>query len=208
MFEPKSKSYNRNGGVNNSWISTEIHNDSKSSDLFSVKNGKSGSPALRNQNNRLSVSFKGNYMKENKLDYTHLGVVNIYIVYRLDKINSDRNTEFTIQNLLFGAMKITKYSNESHNKYNGCGICFDSSAAFSFGNRIDARNVIIFGANMRFSKHERNRAKSIYVLGKGEIQGMTTVGPTAIGDETEKRTTINAEKMSKTNFTEPDKKFV
>ena len=38
FFEPKSKSYNKNGGVINSWTSTGIHNDSKNTDLFFVKN--------------------------------------------------------------------------------------------------------------------------------------------------------------------------
>ena len=38
FFEPKSKSYDRNRGVINNWILTEIHNDSKNNDLVSVKN--------------------------------------------------------------------------------------------------------------------------------------------------------------------------
>ena len=60
LFESKSKSYNRNGGVINSWISTGIHNDSKNTDLFSVKDLPQTSssitgfsPTLLNQNNRL-----------------------------------------------------------------------------------------------------------------------------------------------------------
>ena len=56
-FEPKSKSYDRNGGVNNSWISTGVHNDSKNTDLFSVANSKSVYPKLINQSNRLGVFF-------------------------------------------------------------------------------------------------------------------------------------------------------
>ena len=37
--------------------------------------------------------------------------------------------------------------------------------------------MIIFGADMSFSVHERNRQNEIYVLGRGEIQGVTTAGP-------------------------------
>ena len=37
LFESKSKSYNRNGGIINSWISTGIHNDSKNTDLLLLK---------------------------------------------------------------------------------------------------------------------------------------------------------------------------
>ena len=35
-------------------------------------------------------------------------VVNNYIVYKLDPIAASRDTTFTIQNALFGAMQITK----------------------------------------------------------------------------------------------------
>ena len=96
-------------------------------------------------------------------------------------------------------MKITKDANESRNKYNGYGICFDSSSSFNFGSRIDAKNVIIFGVDMSFSSHkDTNGQNSIYVLGKGEIQGVSTT----------RHTTIYGEKMYIINFTEPNNKFV
>ena len=44
---------------------------------------------------------------------------------------------------------------------------------------------------MFFSAHERNRQNEIYVSGRGEIQGVTTVGTTKGG------TTIYAEKLYK-----------
>ena len=60
LFEPKSKSFSRNGGVINSWLSTGIQKDSKNTDLFSVNNSNNSSPSLLNQNNRLGVTFGGN----------------------------------------------------------------------------------------------------------------------------------------------------
>ena len=36
LFEPKSKSFSRSGGSISSWKSIGIHNDSKSTDIFSV----------------------------------------------------------------------------------------------------------------------------------------------------------------------------
>ena len=63
LFEPKSKSFSRNGSAINSWLSTGIHNDNKNTDLFSVNNPNNNSPTLLNQNNRLGVTFGGNYMK-------------------------------------------------------------------------------------------------------------------------------------------------
>ena len=51
--------------------------------------------------------------------------VNIYIVYRLNLISSTRNTDYTIQNALFGTMKITKNTDYSKNNYIRYGLCFD-----------------------------------------------------------------------------------
>ena len=92
---------------------------------------------------------------------------------------------------MFGAVKITEDPSDSdHNKYNGYGICFDEGSDFSFDNIVNGKNVIIFGAGMSFSSHERNRQNEIYVLGKDFIQGVTTVGPTALSGRTSKGTTI------------------
>ena len=99
------------------------------------------------------------------------------------------NPDFTVQNGLFGAVKITKNVNTSNYKYEGFGICFDSESSFSFGNRIDAKNVIIFGVNTTNNSHSTNKTQNIYVLGKDFVQGRNN-------------RTIYAEKIYKTNFTE------
>ena len=67
LFEPKSKSFTKNGEASHAWTSTGIHNDSNNTDLFSVNNSNNNSPTLLNKNNRLGVTFDGNYMKQNKL---------------------------------------------------------------------------------------------------------------------------------------------
>ena len=95
---------------------------------------------------------------------------------------------------MFGAVKITKNVNTSHYKYEGYGICFDSESSFSFGNRINAKNVIIFGVNASNSSNSTSETQNIYVLGKDFVQGMNN-------------TTIYAEKIYKTNFTEQSKKL-
>ena len=113
LFELRLKSFSGNRGGINSWISTGFHNDSKKADLFSVNNSSNNLPALLNQNNRLGVTFKGNYMKQTKLGYAHGTVVNIYIVYSL-KNRTVNNPDFTVQNGLFGAVKITKDASTLH----------------------------------------------------------------------------------------------
>ena len=106
-------------------------------------------------------------------------VVNIYVVYKLDPISSTKNTDYTIQNALSGAVKITKYTDISKNKYEWYGICFDEGGEFShtlkkgnFNRTTLARNVLIFGADMSFSSGTNNKANNIYVMGKDFIQGI------------------------------------
>ena len=61
--------------------------------------------------------------------------------------------------------------------------------------RTTLANVIIFGADMSFSKHANNKRNNIYVMGKDYVQ--------RIND-----TTIYAEKMYYINFTYLGKKFM
>ena len=145
--------------------------------------------------------FSGNYFVQDIIAISN-NVINIYCVYELDPIDLSRNNEFTIQNALFGAIESTKNANTSKYKYKGYGICFDESESFShvrkegnFNHTALARNVIIFGVDMSFSKHVNNKANNIYVMGKHYI--------TKIND-----TTIYAEKMFYRNFTDSGKKFI
>ena len=101
--------------------------------------------------------------------------------------------DFTLENCLFDAIKIRKDVNTSHYKYSGYSIGFDAKSSFSFGNSLNTENVMIFDCDMSFSSHANNKANHIYVLGKDFIQGVNG-------------TTIYAEKMYKTDFTEQDKK--
>ena len=111
-------------------------------DLRGVVNTSSKYPEL-SKTSRMSVKFSGDYVKESKSIFPITSVMNIYIVYSLDKISNTRNTDFTAQNCLLGAVKITKNIDTSNYKYVGFGICFDEGSNFSFENRIDAKNIII-----------------------------------------------------------------
>ena len=107
-------------------------------------------------------------MKQSKLVYTHGSVINIYIVYEL-KSRSVNNPDFTVQNGLFGAVKLTKNVNTSNYKYEGYGIAFDSGGSFTIGNITKGKNVIIFGIDSNSSIHSTNKTQNIYVLGKDFI---------------------------------------
>ena len=169
--------------------------------LNSVQNIKLISPNIKNNGKGLNVFFSGNYFQQDIIAIPN-NVINIYCVYELDPTDFSRNNEFTIQNALFGAIEITKNANTSKYKYKGYGICFDESESFShvrkevnFNHTALARNVIIFGVDMSFSKQANNKANNIYVIGKDYI--------TKIND-----TTIYTEKMFYRNFTDTGKKFI
>ena len=172
-----------------------------------IEDTKTNLPELKNDR-KMYVYLQGNYFKQNSAVISNIdkvigiGVINIYIVYKLDPITSTRNTDYTIQNALFGAMKITKNTHSSKNNYTGCGFCFDEGGEFghtvkqgNFNRTTNAKNVIIFGVDMSSSVHVTNRANNIYVMGKNFIQGIND-------------TTIYAEKLLHNNFTEFGVKFV
>ena len=173
IYEVRTFSFKQtNAGITH-WKSAGIDNYSLNTDLRGIVNTSNTFPKVSILNSRMGVKFSGNYVKENKSIYSLKSVINIYCVYSLDTVSNTRNTDFTAQNCLFGAVKITKDSNTSHYKYEGYGVCMDAKDSFSCGNRIDAKNFIILGAYTTSSTDSNNK-KNIYVLGKDFIQGLTT----------------------------------
>ena len=167
------------------WKSIGIFNRSSNSKYFTSSNMDAVGDASRNLPNlkndgRMNVYLSGNHFQQNVASIPNNGnVINIYCVYKLDPIASSRDTTFTIQNALFGAMQITKTADTSKYDYKGYGICFDERSQFghtmtegSRANITNGRNVLIFGADMSFSVHKTNRANHIYVMGDGFTQGI------------------------------------
>ena len=198
LFEGKVSSFVKASTNISGWKSSGVfsndHNDTYPH-LKSVSTSN-GPPKLLIKNGRFCVDFNGNYIKQDKISYINFSAINIYIVYSLDPISSTRNADLTAQNCLFGAVKTTRNRNTSRYKYVGYGICFDEGSNFSFGNRIDARNVIILGCDDQSSSHANNKKNNIIVLRKDFTQGIPTDGT---------GNTIYAEKIYKTNMTEPKK---
>ena len=90
------------------WKSTGIYNYSSDSNMNAFANANSSLPNLKNDG-RMHVHLSGNHFQRNVVGIPNNGnVINIYCVYKLDLIASIRDTSFTIQDALFGAMQITK----------------------------------------------------------------------------------------------------
>ena len=128
-----------------------------------IEDTKKELPRLKNVEETY-VYLQGSHFQQNDVIIrNNYNVINIYCVYKLDPIASSRDTTFTIQNALFGAMQITKNTDTSKYDYKGYGICFDEGGTFGhtiteggFAHTTNARNVSIFGVDMSFSVHATN----------------------------------------------------
>ena len=89
------------------WKSTGIYNHSSDSNMNAVADAKTNLPNFKNDG-RMHVYLSGNNFQQNVAGIPNNDVINIYCVYKLDPIASTRDTSFTIQDALFGAMQITK----------------------------------------------------------------------------------------------------
>ena len=202
VYDCKMGSFQFTAGKISTWKSTGIFNYLGNSNMNAVGDSKSVLPELK-IDGRMNVSLSGNHFQQNKviIPYNN-NVINIYCVYELQPIASSRSDTFTVQNALFGAMEITKNADTSKYNYKRYGICFDEGNSFdhtiregNFDHTTNARNALIFGADMSSSVHATNRANHIYVMGKGFVQGIND-------------TAIYAEKNFYRNFTDPVKTFV
>ena len=70
-------------------------------------------------------------MKQDKITYTHGKIVNIYIVYEINKKDNTITSGLTLENCLFGAVTLTKNVNIDRYGYSGYGIGFDRKGRFS-----------------------------------------------------------------------------
>ena len=76
------------------------------------------------------VRFSGDCLKQEKVTFNHGKIVNIYIVYDIDKSLNIRSYP-TLENCLFGAVKITnKHADVDQYKYSGYSIGFDRKGFF------------------------------------------------------------------------------
>ena len=191
VYECKSSSFNTTD-INK--ISTWKSTGSFSNNMIAVKNASGDLPKLELVDDYY-VHLSGNHFQQIKEDMSNNIIVDIYCVYKLDSISSNRDDTFTVQNALFGAMQVIKNADTSQYKYIGYGICFDEGGSFSKGNISNGKNVLIFGVDESSLVHQNNKANNIYVMGDLFVQGIND-------------TTLHAEKIYSQNFTQPNKKFV
>ena len=196
LYECKAFSFKYTSGKINLWKSTGLNNYSRDSDMDALSIKTTDLPNLVD-NGRISVRLEGAYFKQMRLlRPNNNNIVNIYIVYLIDPISNFRNTDYTVQNALFGGVKITQNATDtSKHKYEGYGICFDEGGTFSESGINNGRNVLIFGVHENSLGYVNNKVNIIYVMGDLFVQGIND-------------TTLYAEKIYSQNFTAANKKFV
>ena len=95
------------------WKSTGIYNYSSDSNMNAFGNAKSNLPNLK-IDGRMHVHLSGNHFQQNKVIIpNNYNVINIYFVYKFGPVASSRDTNFTIQDALFGAMQIAKNATDN-----------------------------------------------------------------------------------------------
>ena len=144
--------------------------------------------------NSTYVKFKGICLKQKIVSFLYKKIINLYISYKLDEWSKDLNTDFTLRNCLFGAVKLTENADPDKYEYNGYGIGFESRSRFSWTEGNNRKNVIIFGVDDS-SVHIGNRKENILVLGEGTTKGLEDA-------------TITTKAKYPINFTESVKIFV
>ena len=140
---------------------------------------------------KIRIKFNGSFLNRFPPTILHGDIVNIYIVYEITSNYSDINYP-TLENCLFGSVKLTKNADIDKYGYSGYGIGFDRETSFSIGNET-GKNVIIFGADISSSSKIDNRKKDILILGKRPTQGLEH--------------TLSTEKLHSINFTKKKTKF-
>ena len=173
LYECKAFSFKYTSDRINLWKSTGLNNYSRDSDIDAVSIGTTDLPSLVD-NGRMSVRLEGAYFKQMRLIRPNNdNIVNIYIVYLIDPISNFRNTDYTVQNALFGGIKLTKNATDtSKHKYEGYGICFDEGGTFSKSGINNVRNVLIFGVHENSLVHANDKANNTYVMGNLFVQGI------------------------------------
>ena len=126
VFQPMYKYFIMVGNEISSWESKRFSNDKISS--ITTSNCSQVRRLVYN-NARIKLEFRGDLLKQDKVTYNHGPIVNIYIVYSLTP--SVNTSGITLDNCLFGAVKLTKNNDTDKYKHSGYGFRFDSRGTFS-----------------------------------------------------------------------------
>ena len=86
-------------------------------------------PQVSYYGTKTRVEFNGGCLKQNSVTFNHKKIVNIYIVFKIER-SVNISSYPTLENFLFRAVKLTKHVDDHLYKYSGYGIGFDRKGLF------------------------------------------------------------------------------
>ena len=110
VFQPMQKYFKKIAGVGSGnyiyfWKSKSLSDERLNSNTAS---NHSITPELNYYGTKIRVEFNGSCLKQDKVTYNHGTIVDIYIVYEINK-NHNISSYPTLENCLFGAVSLTKH---------------------------------------------------------------------------------------------------
>ena len=90
----------------------------------------------------------------------------MYISYKLNPQFRNLSTDFTLNNILFGSVKLIKSAYLDKYKYSHYGIGFDCLSEFPFSDDVFQKKFIASGADTSSYVHIEHKNKDILVLGE------------------------------------------
>ena len=129
VFQPLKKYFkvisNANGKYISSWQSKGLSDETIKPPATS---DNSLNPKASYYGTKTRLEFRGSCLKQDKSTFNNGKIVNIYIIYELDKLYIKSHP--TLVNCLFGAVSITKNADIDKNKYSGYGVEFDRTRVY------------------------------------------------------------------------------
>ena len=81
-------------------------------------------PSVNYYGDKVKLRFTGSVLQQRKVTYSHIKVVNLYVVYEITNFHGIGSNP-TLTNELFGAVKLTKNADIDKYRYSGYKIGFD-----------------------------------------------------------------------------------
>ena len=119
-----------------------------------TKSNSNSAPTFVDYNLLRDITFNRHSLINNI--YIHKKVTHLHTSYTLNPWLRNARTDFTLNNCLFGSLKLTKNADSVKHKYSGYNIRFSSWSEFLFTDGSMGKNDIIFAADMSSSVHNDN----------------------------------------------------
>ena len=130
-------------------------------------------------NSTIRLEFKKSCLRQDKVTFTPNSLVNLFIVYELDRRSKDLNVDFARKDYLFAAVKKLKMLNLINVLIQDIVLELFLIQVFHIPNFDWGKHVIIFAVDMSSYVHIDNENNDILILGKGPTQGLYNTALTA-----------------------------